>query len=114
MYLVRQVESNGGVHPCNVPSDNEAGALREPPEALLDEPGARLWHKLDRSFRTPRACAFFVLSNTAAYASPRAAAATHLALKLLHDDLNETTYLADVAGLRYDVSSFTTCALAFV
>ena len=42
------------------------------------------------------------------YDSPRAAAATHLLVKVLEDTLCETAYLADVAGLSYDVSTLRT------
>ena len=73
------------------------------PRGLLDKPGLRLWHRLDDAFKTPRAAAYFQLATPASYASPRAAAATHLALRLLQDALCETTYMADVAGLQYDV-----------
>jgi hypothetical protein len=53
--------------------------------------------------RLPKAVAYFAITSKAAYESPRAAAATHLVLKLAEDALCETAYLADVAGLTYDV-----------
>ncbi len=62
-----------------------------------------MWHKLDSTFEVPKAVAYINITSKAAYESPRAAAATHLAMKLLEDTLCETTYLADVAGLGYDV-----------
>lgn len=71
---------------------------------MLQQEGLRLWHKLDRGFRTPRAFAAFQVASAAMYDSPKAAAALSLALKLLQDALNETTYMADLAGLHYDVS----------
>ena len=45
-----------------------------------------------------------MIGSSAMYKSPAAAAITHLLLKLLEDALCETAYLADVAGLSYDVS----------
>jgi secreted Zn-dependent insulinase-like peptidase len=63
----------------------------------------RLWHKLDSTFRLPRTNAYFRLYSTAAYSSPKAAAHTHLLIKLLEDSLCETAYLADVAGLHYNM-----------
>lgn len=63
-----------------------------------------MWHKLDSTFGMPKAVAYINITSEAAYESPRAAAATHLVLKLLEDTLCETTYLADVAGLGCDVS----------
>ena len=53
--------------------------------------------------RLPKAVACFAVTSRAAYESAFAAAATHLALRLAEDALCETAYLADVAGLSYDV-----------
>ena len=81
------------------------------PKMICDDPGLRLWHKLDRQFETPKAAAYFCVTSAAMYESPAAAAATHLLMKLLEDALCETAYLADVAGLSYDVSSLSTVML---
>ena len=51
-----------------------------------------------------RSAAYFVIATPTSYASARASAATQLLLKLVHDSLNETTYMADIAGLEYAVS----------
>lgn len=79
--------------------------LEEPPSLVADAPGLQIWHKLDRTFKRPIALAYLCITPRCAYDSARTAALTHLALKLLQDDVNETAYLADVAGLGYDVSS---------
>ncbi|CAL8470131.1 g9673 [Coccomyxa elongata] len=76
--------------------------LAAPPLLIADAPGLQVWHKLDSSFGLPKAVAYVNITSKAAYESARAAAATHLTLKLLEDMLCETTYLADVAGLSYD------------
>jgi len=76
-----------------------------PPVMICNEPGLRLWHKVDRQLETPKAAAYFCISSAAMYESPAAAATTHLLLKLLEDALCETACLADVAGLSYDVST---------
>jgi hypothetical protein len=78
--------------------------LAGPPAVILDAPGLRLWYKADAAFRTPRTNAFFRLWSPALHASARAAALSHLLLKLLEDALNEDAYLADVAGLHYHTS----------
>ena len=75
-----------------------------PPIQLIDRPGVRLWHKLDTTFKLPRALLFLRLASLDSYDSPRSAALTHLAVKLLEDALCEIAYLADVAGLRYSLS----------
>lgn len=75
-----------------------------PPDMLIDEPGLRLWHKLDAVFATPRTNAYFHVSTRASYDTPRSAALTHLALKLAEEALNEDCYLADVAGLHVSMA----------
>lgn len=84
-------------------SHGPTAEVLDTPVKEADEPGLRLWHQLDSSFQTPRSAAYFLFATPASYASPRAAAATHLLLRLLQDSLNETTYLADVAGLEFAV-----------
>lgn len=44
--------------------------------------GLRVWHKPDRAFGTPRACAYFRLWSPAWCDTARAAALSHLALKV--------------------------------
>ena len=54
--------------------------------------------------------AYLCITPRSAYGSARTAALTHLVLKLLQDDVCETAYLADVAGLQYDVrAAFPQC-----
>jgi secreted Zn-dependent insulinase-like peptidase len=78
--------------------------LPGPPTMVLDVPGLRLWYKGDDIFKMPRTNAYFRLWSPALHDSPRAAALSHLALKLLEDVLAEDGYLADVAGLHYSTS----------
>lgn len=82
-------------------SNNINPAFPTPPVVVTDIPGLRMWHKLDETFKVPRANAYFRLALPAAYASPHAAALTHLVVKLLEDALCQEAYLADVADLRY-------------
>jgi len=87
--------------------------LCQPPSLLLDEPGLRLWHKLDASFRVPKASLHAHFTPAVAFSDPnsssslfgggaRASAAAHLCSRLLDDALCEEAYLADVAGLSVD------------
>ena len=71
------------------------------PRVVVEEAGLRVWHKQDHTFHTPRANVFLALTVLPANDTPRTAALTHLALKLVEDELNETSYLADVAGAVY-------------
>ena len=74
-----------------------------PPARLLDVPGLRVWHKVDTAFLLPRTNTYFKVVSPLMYADPRCAALTHLAIKVLEDALCETAYLADVAGLHYNI-----------
>jgi secreted Zn-dependent insulinase-like peptidase len=94
---------SGGQDGDPAASTPDSAAFPSPPTLLLDAPGLRLWHKLDSSFRQPRTSAYLRLWSAAAYASPRAAALSHLLIKLLEDALCETAYLAEVAGLHYGI-----------
>lgn len=63
---------------CAATSALFPGAPQFPTSAPACPPfraGLRVWHKLDSSFRQPRAAAYLRLSSAAGYASPRAAAA---------------------------------------
>ncbi|KAI8472962.1 MAG: Metalloenzyme, LuxS/M16 peptidase-like protein [Monoraphidium minutum] len=104
------VDGGGGGDAAGAAAAAEAAAqglgvvLATPPELVLDEPGLRLWHKLDARFRQPRGHCYVRLASAAGYASPRSAALTGLWLKLVEDALNEDAYMADVAGLHYSTS----------
>ncbi len=78
-------------------------AVVEPPQVVCDVPGLRLWHKMDAEFRTPRANAYFLLTSPTAYDSPRAAALTHLTIKLL-----EVSYEGSMADVQKMQRSITT------
>lgn len=75
----------------------------EPPNVIVDEPGLRVWHKIDYTFCLPRINSYWKLVSPFAYDTPQHAALAHLLLKLLEDALCETTYLAEVAGLHYNI-----------
>lgn len=77
------------------------GPFPAPPALVTDQPGLRVWHKMDATFRIPRLTALFRVSCREGYVSPRSAAITHLITKLLEDALCQEAYLADVAGLQY-------------
>ena len=85
---------------------NGVQPLAAPPALIADQPGLRLWHKLDTTFRLPRASAHFLIASPATYDSAAAAAGTHVAVALLEDVLCETAYLAEVAGLSYEARAW--------
>eukprot|EP00850_Spirogloea_muscicola_P015894 SM000125S26099 [mRNA] locus=s125:384142:392192:+ [translate_table: standard] len=78
----------------------DEAAADEPPVVILEDGGCRLWHKLDRVFRTPRANVFFAITSPAADTSASAAVCTELFVRLVEDSLSKTMYLANVAKLE--------------
>eukprot|EP00927_Polykrikos_kofoidii_P005304 TRINITY_DN12106_c1_g1_i1.p1 TRINITY_DN12106_c1_g1~~TRINITY_DN12106_c1_g1_i1.p1 ORF type:complete len:1135 (+),score=186.34 TRINITY_DN12106_c1_g1_i1:27-3407(+) len=76
-----------------------------PPQLLRigDGPSPRLWHKVDRAFRTPRALIFAHFHSLAYWAGPASVVTARLLCGLLADDLNNVAYDASVAGLSYSL-----------
>jgi insulysin len=77
---------------------------KEHPKLLLDNPKLRMWHKLDRTFRVPKASIRLQLTSPNVYRSPRSITLNRLFQKVLSDDLNSFVYDAAVAGCSYRVS----------
>ncbi|CAE7775584.1 IDE [Symbiodinium microadriaticum] len=74
-----------------------------PPNPLMDSGMLRLWHKVDKAFKTPRE---YVLAHvhTAAYdAGPEVVTMMRLFCSVVSDDLNTFSYDASVAGLGYNL-----------
>ena len=79
-----------------------------PPEKLPSSEataGCEVWWKLDSVFSKPKANVMLKLVSPLAHASPQHAVLTVLFSRLLEDSLQEYSYDADIAGLRYEVSS---------
>ncbi|KNA04271.1 hypothetical protein SOVF_201220 [Spinacia oleracea] len=76
------------------------------PRCVLDEPLMKLWFKLDRIFKLPRANTYFRINLKGAYASVRNCLLTELFVRLLKDELNETIYQASIAKLETSISVF--------
>lgn len=73
------------------------------PAPVTNEPMLRLWHKMDKAFKTPRE---YVLAHvhTGTYnAGPEAVAMMRLFCGVVSDDLNTFAYDANVAGLGYSL-----------
>lgn len=77
------------VHADNVSNDIVDGSY---PRCILDEPLMKLWFKLDRTFKLPRANTYFRINLNGAYASVRSFLLTELFVLLLKDELNEIVY----------------------
>ncbi|KAF5744448.1 nardilysin-like isoform X1 [Tripterygium wilfordii] len=76
------------------------------PRCILDEPLMKLWYKLDRTFKHPRANTYFRINLRSAYDNLKSCLLAELFVKLLKDELNETIYQASVAKLETSLSIF--------
>jgi insulysin len=84
------------------------GEVEVPPVVLVDEPNLRLWHKMDRYWRVPRAFIRLSILSNSAYSSPRAITYNRLFQRVLNDDLNSFVYDSSLAGCSYHVSCIPT------
>uniref|UniRef100_A0A5B7A3B8 Putative nardilysin isoform X1 n=1 Tax=Davidia involucrata TaxID=16924 RepID=A0A5B7A3B8_DAVIN len=76
------------------------------PRCILDEPLMKLWYKLDKTFKLPRANTYFRITLKAGYNNVKNSVLTELFTLLLKDELNEIIYQASVAKLETSVSLF--------
>ncbi|XAR60816.1 Insulysin [Bertholletia excelsa] len=76
------------------------------PRCILDEPLMKLWYKLDRTFKLPRANTYFRIALKGAYDTLKNFVLTELFILLLKDELNEVIYQASVAKLETSVSLY--------
>jgi insulysin len=84
------------------PIDKDAAAA---PEILIDTPTVRFWHKQDQTFKRPRAMLMLEFRSPVAYYSPMAVVKTKMFIDYLVDELNEFGYDAQIAGLKYSVTT---------
>ncbi|KAL2470900.1 Insulinase (Peptidase family M16) family protein [Abeliophyllum distichum] len=76
------------------------------PRCILDEPMTKLWYKLDKTFKLPRANTYFRITLKGGYRCLRNALLTELFILLLKDELNEIIYQASVAKLESSISLY--------
>lgn len=77
----------------------------EEPRKVMETQSSCLWMRLDPSFRIPKAVVCISLYLPEAYTSPKSATLSQLLVKLVNDNLNETSYPAQLAGLHYGLRS---------
>ena len=73
------------------------------PKVLQDKLGLRLWHYRDNEFKVPRGHIYTAIDSPHVGKNARTVALCHLYVEMLHDNLAEMTYPAEVAGLHYDI-----------
>ena len=90
------------------PTSQRSALNTTPPEQLPQSTataGCEVWWKLDTTFLKPKANVMLKLVSPLAHFSPQHAVLTVLYSRLLEDSLQEYSYDADIAGLRYELSS---------
>lgn len=75
----------------------------EGPKVIEENDHFRLHYKLDRTFKRPKAVAYFDFITNVSYLSPRHSLLTTIFHDLVMDELNEFSYDADIAGLHYNM-----------
>lgn len=65
----------------------------------------QVWHKKDDTFWTPKAEVRVIFKNPLTHSTPANSVKTSIFIELISDQLVEFAYDAEVAGLRYDVST---------
>lgn len=75
-----------------------------PPTIIVDSPSCRAYHKLDATFFKPRLVVYMTLRSPIANESPLSRTLITLYGKMVRDLLNEETYAANLAGLKFSVS----------
>lgn len=75
-----------------------------PPKLVSDTASLRLWHKMDRYWRVPKAFVKVALLTPSIYSTPRSMTLNRVYQRMLNDDLNSFVYDAAVAGCNYRVN----------
>ncbi|KAG0178612.1 Insulinase (Peptidase M16) [Apophysomyces sp. BC1034] len=76
------------------------------PDLIENTAQMRLWYKKDDTFWVPKANVWILFRSPLAYTTPSNAVITSLYTDLLQDSLNEYTYDAEVAGVRYNLENW--------
>ncbi|KAI1819296.1 peptidase M16 inactive domain-containing protein [Xylaria intraflava] len=74
------------------------------PYVIRNDPMARTWWKKDDKFWVPKASFIVSMQNPVIFASAKNTVLFRLFTDLVRDALEEYSYDADIAGLRYDVT----------
>lgn len=80
----------------------------EGPIEVLKNEHMEVHHKLDRTFRRPKAAVFLCLETPYAYQSPWHSVMSNVFTYILEDALSEYAYAAEKAGFMYSLSQGTT------
>jgi insulysin len=103
-FSLRCDDNSTTVNASTVPPVTEE-ELHATPELLIDTPQLRLWHKMDRYWRVPKAFIKLALLSPKIYSTPRTMTYSRIFQRVLNDDLNSFVYDASVAGCSYRITS---------
>lgn len=84
--------------------DPKVDYRKQHPNLIIDTPKLRMWHKLDRVFRVPKASIRLQLTSPNVYRTPRSMTLNRIFQAVLREDLNSFVYDASVAGCNYGIS----------
>jgi len=76
----------------------------EPPTLFFESENFRMWHKMDRLWRTPKTFIRLSIISPRTYESPRSMTLSRIFQKVLNDDLNSFVYDASLAGCNYRIN----------
>eukprot|EP00527_Entomoneis_sp_CCMP2396_P004204 CAMPEP_0198156170 /NCGR_PEP_ID=MMETSP1443-20131203/69516_1 /TAXON_ID=186043 /ORGANISM="Entomoneis sp., Strain CCMP2396" /LENGTH=1177 /DNA_ID=CAMNT_0043822953 /DNA_START=143 /DNA_END=3677 /DNA_ORIENTATION=+ len=82
----------------------DSSEILVPPVPLVDNDRLRLWHKMDKYWRVPKAFIRLSIMSPDVYQSPRTMTYHRIFQRILNDDLNSFVYDASLAGCNYRVS----------
>lgn len=95
------IPSDFSIRACKASGDTTYNPF---PVCILDEELVKFWYKLDKTFKFPRANAYFRITLKGAYHHLKNYLLSELFIHLLRDELNEIIYQASVAKLETSVS----------
>lgn len=113
--IVSRIKSSRKIKPIVLLNDCVPGSAQKEisdeatatPKCLdaIPASGLLVWYKPDSFWKVPKLNVIVRIENNVAYSSPRRLVLTELFSGVLKDLLNEFTYYADCAGLRFNVSN---------
>lgn len=77
---------------------------KDEPQCIHQDDNVRLWYKPDNVFEQPKVVISFSFSSGQGSLSPEVVVAAHLYAELVHEQCNEFSYLATMAGLYCEIS----------
>lgn len=94
-FSIKTLEENGA----------DLATANDVPQLVLETKHIKLWHKLDQKFQQPKAIVIHKLTTPMQFATPQSFIMANLFSQMIKDRLNEYAYLAEIAGLNYNIQN---------